>query len=297
MTDWETLHSFLELVREGSFAKAARKTGLTHPTIRRRVEDLERRLGAVLFTRVSDGFIPTPAAQKLRRHAEAMELAAQTFLQIAAEEARRATGVVRIACGELTAHEILPLLIADLWSRHPGLRLEVIVDTNSAGVLRGAVDIAVHLSRPTHKALYARRVGVVNVGLYAHRRYVAAAGTPSSLADLRNFSLVGSETDAQWIRILNTLGVDLSFADFSFRADSYGAQLAAVRAGAGIGAVQTPMGEADPALVRVLAEEVEHEMEPWIITHEDLSHEPRIRVVFDMLVNQMSAYVAGRLAH
>jgi DNA-binding transcriptional LysR family regulator len=295
MTDWENYHSFLELYREGSFAKAARKTGLTHPTIRRRIDDLERRLGVVLFTREADGFSPTPAARQLRLHAEAMESAVQSFLEIASEEAERATGVVKIACGELTAQEILPYLIADLRSRHPGLSLEVVVDTSTAGVLRGAADIAVHLSRPTHKALYARRVGVIHVGLYAHRRYIAAAGTPSSVADLRNFSLIAPEIDGPWISILSSLGAGLTMADFAFRANSYGAQLAAVRAGVGIGAVQSPMVANDPALVRVLAAEVDHELEPWVITHGDLSREPRIRVVYDALVGHMSDYAAGRL--
>jgi DNA-binding transcriptional LysR family regulator len=296
MTDWENFHSFLELYREGSFAKAARKTGLTHPTIRRRIDDLERRLGVVLFTRESDGFSPTPAARQLRLHAEAMESAVQSFLEIAAEEAERATGVVKVACGEITAQEILPYLIADLRSRYPGLSLEIVVDTSTAGLLRGAADIAVHLSRPTHKALYARRVGVIHVGLYAHRRYVAAAGTPSSLADLRNFSLVGAETDGLLINILKSRGASLTLADFSFRANSYGAQLAAIRAGVGIGAVQAPMGAYDPALTRVLADEIDHQLEPWIITHGDLRHETRIRIVYDALVGHMADYSAGRLA-
>jgi DNA-binding transcriptional LysR family regulator len=294
VSDWENYHSFLEALRAGSYAKAALKTGLTYPTIRRRIEDLEHSLGMPLFTRAADGLCPTAGARRLQREVEAMESAAQTFLRIAAGEAGGAAGVVRIACGELTAQELLPLVARELSVRHPRLGLEVTIGNPSIGVLRGEADIALQNGRPTHKALCGRRVGTVHIGLFAHRRYIDGAGTPSRVADLKGHALIGAETDGHWKRVMTDHGLDLTFGDFAYRASSPAAQWAAIRAGIGIGLVQTAIAVRTPDMVRLLADHLDLRHEPWVVNHEDLRHEPRIRVVIDALVDQIASYNTSR---
>ncbi len=294
MSDWEDYHSFLETLREGSFAKAARKTGLTHPTVRRRIEDLERRLGVTLFTRNADGLCPTEAARRFQGQAEAMEGAADNFLRIAAEEAGVAAGVVRIACGEITAQELLPMVIRHLRARHPRLRLQVAIGDEALGVLRGDADIAIQLGQPHQRSLVGRRVGVVHIGLFAHRRYIEDVGAPSEVADLKRASLIGAETDTLWKRLMRAHDLDLDCGDFAFRVESPVAQLAAMRAGIGIGLVHTAIAARGPGLARVLEDEIDLELDPWVVTHEDLRHEPRIRVVIDAIVEQIATYKAGR---
>jgi DNA-binding transcriptional LysR family regulator len=295
VSDWENYHSFLETFRKGSFAKAARTTGLSHPTVRRRIEALEHDLGVALFTRAADGLQPTAAARQLQRDAEAMEGAAETFLAIAAGEAGVVTGVVRISCGELTAQELMPQVIRQLRDLHPRLALEVAIDRQPLGVLHGEADIAVQMTRPTLKALCGRRVGTIHIGLFAHERYIATAGTPASVADLARFSLIGTETDMRWKGLMHAHGLALNGTDFAFRSGSHVAQFAAMRAGIGIGLVNTAIATRDPSLTRVLADDVDQELEPWVVTHEDLRHEPRIRAVMDALVEQIAAYQARRL--
>jgi DNA-binding transcriptional LysR family regulator len=295
MIDWEHYHSFLELMREGSFAGASRKIGVSHPTLRRRIDELEQKLGLVLFTRSLDGLAPTSAARKIRRQAEAMEDAAQVFLRTAAAEGGIAAGSVRLSCGEISALEILPTFITDLRSRHPGLSLDLQIDLGMARILRGRADIAFSVFRPTLKALSCRKVGTLKLGLFAHRRYIGVAGVPHTIADLRGHSLVGPETDPNDLDIINCHGLDLKFSDFAIRSNSHAAQLAAVKAGAGIGLIMAPVAARDPALIRVLPDIFDHMIEPWIITHEDLRHEPRIRIVFDALVEHIARFTSAPL--
>jgi DNA-binding transcriptional LysR family regulator len=292
MSDWENYHTFLETLREGSFARAARKMGLTHPTIRRRIEDLERSLGVTLFTRTADGLCPTDAARRFQGQAEAMEAAAQNFLRIAAGEAGVAAGVVRIACSEITAQELLPRVIRQLRARHAGLRLQIDIGNEALAVLRGEADIAIQLGQPHQKALVGRRVGITHIGLFAHPRHLAAAGAPSRVADLKRFSLIGAETDLYWKLVMRTHGLDLDSSDFAFRVSGQVAQLAAMRAGVGIGLIHTAIAARRPVLTRLLADEIDLELDPWVVTHDDLRHEPRIRVVIDAIIEQLAAYTA-----
>ena len=50
--DWNQLHAFLETADTGSLSAAARKLGLTQPTLSRQVAAIEASLGVTLFERV-----------------------------------------------------------------------------------------------------------------------------------------------------------------------------------------------------------------------------------------------------
>ena len=80
---------------------------------------------------------------------------------------------------------------------------------------------------------------------------------------------------------------------FSLRSDSNLAQLALIRAGAGIGMCQVPLAKRDPSLVRVMAKLFSLPLETWVTMHEDLRGSPRCRVTFDALVEGMVAYVGN----
>ena len=61
--DWESVRVFLEAARGSSFRTAASRLGMTGHGVARRVEQLERQIGAVLFTRHRDGLRLTPDGQ------------------------------------------------------------------------------------------------------------------------------------------------------------------------------------------------------------------------------------------
>ena len=71
---WDDQRTFLAVLEEGSLSAAARRLGLSHPTVRARIEALEAALGAVLFTRSVGGLAPTPLALSLREPARAMAM-------------------------------------------------------------------------------------------------------------------------------------------------------------------------------------------------------------------------------
>lgn len=55
MVGWDDQRIFLAVLEEGSLSAAARRLGLSHPTVRSRIETLEQQLGTVLFTRSVNG--------------------------------------------------------------------------------------------------------------------------------------------------------------------------------------------------------------------------------------------------
>src|SRR5271165_6782336 len=181
---WDELRTFFEVVRDGSLSGAARRLGLTQPTVGRHVGALEAALGLTLFTRSPRGLTPTPAAVALAPHGEAMAAAAASLSRSASSEAAIDRGVVRVTASEIVGCEVLPPIFAAFRARNPGIAVELAVTNRNEDLSRGDADIAVRMVRPTQSGFVARRIGLTRIRLYAHRDYLERFGEPRSLADL-----------------------------------------------------------------------------------------------------------------
>jgi len=77
---------------------------------------------------------------------------------------------------------------------------------------------------------------------------------------------------------------------FAFRVDDDVAQLAALRAGLGIGACQRRIAEQDGERVPVLAQEISFDIDLWLAMHEDLRAVRRVRLLFDHLAEALEPW-------
>lgn len=290
--DWERQRAFLAVIDEGSLSAAARRLGIAQPTVRRRIEELEAQLGAPLFTRSPSGLLPMERARTLAEHARAMAMAADAFVRSASADAHEVAGTVRISASDVIAIEVLPAILAELMRAHPALVIELSPSNRNEDLLRREADVAVRMVAPRQEALVARRIGVVALGLHAHPAYLAHAGAPATLAELSRHRLIGVESDSPLLRMLQDMGFAVGIEDFGFRSDNDLAQLAAIRAGLGIGFCQTGLGKRD-GLVRLLPEAPIFDLETWVVCHEDLRNVARVRAVFDALVAGLRAYIAS----
>jgi DNA-binding transcriptional LysR family regulator len=293
---WELLRTFLAVTRDGSLSGAARRLGLTQPTIGRHIEALEADLGLSLFTRSQRGLLATPAALELIPHAESMEVASAALSRAASGEAATERGTVRVTASEIMGCEVLPAILASFRHKHPGIVLELALTNRNKDLLRRDADIAVRMVRPTQNALVARRIGKSLINLYAHQSYVKTFGTPQSIAELDKHCLIGFDRDDHAFRSAGPLAKKITGYAFGFRCDSDVAQLAALRAGVGIGGCQVNIAKRTPKLVPVLAKAVQFELEVWIAMHEGLRSTHRVRLLFDHLARGLAAYVGANRA-
>jgi DNA-binding transcriptional LysR family regulator len=294
---WELYETFLSVMRTGSLSGASRALAVAQPTVRRRIEALEASLGAVLFTRATNGLVPTDAARVTRPHAEAMAASAHALVRATSGPLEAERGTVRVTASEIVGLEVLPGLLAPFRAQWPELQLELALSNRLEDLLRRDADVAIRMTAPTQSSLVARKVGVIPVGLFAHRDYLARHPAPKKPAELlKGHALIGADRDRSLINAVSALGLNLSPRDFSIRTDSDGAQLNAVRAGLGIGVCQVPLGERTAALVRVLPK-VAIPLEVWVVMHEDQRSVRRVRLVFEHLVKSLGDYTrSGALA-
>jgi DNA-binding transcriptional LysR family regulator len=290
---WDLFGAFLAVMRGGSLSAAARSLGVAQPTVRRQIEALEAQLGVVLFTRGPNGLVPTELATGTLPHAEALAASARAIVRSLSGGTDPDRGTVRIACSEIVGVEVLPPMLAVLSVAHPQLQLELSLSNRNEDLLRRDADVAVRMVRPTQQGLVTRRVGAIPLGFFATEDYLARRGTPATLSDLlEGHALVGADRTRDLIDALEHLGLSTRPRDFTLRSDSDLAQLAAVRAGLGIGVAQVPIAARDPRLRRVVPA-LTLPLETWVVMHEDLRGVPRIRRVFDHLAEHLGHYAAA----
>jgi DNA-binding transcriptional LysR family regulator len=293
--DWALYRTFLAVLETGSLSGAARSLGIAQPTVGRHIEALEQALnGTSLFTRSPGGLRPTEAAQALAPHAQAMAAAAEALVRTASGEAAGVRGVIRVTASDIVGAEILPAILTDFHEQHPEVTIELVLSNRQEDLLRRDADIAVRMARPTQNALTARRVGAVRIGFYAHRSYLQKHGMPQSMADLAGHVLIGHDRAPPPRGALEQIDVEVTRELFTLRTDSDLAQLAAMRAGFGICGCQPAIAARDPNLVAILSQEFGFELEAWVVMHEDLKSNRRMRLMFDHLVEGMKAYVSAR---
>ncbi|HEY2179939.1 MAG TPA: LysR family transcriptional regulator [Caulobacteraceae bacterium] len=286
--DWGLHRTFLAVVEEGSLSGAARRLGLTQPTVARHVDALEAAIGGGLFLRSQRGMIATDMALALRPYAETLAATAAALMREASGAEGTVRGAVRISASEIIGVELLPPILAGLRRRYPELVVELVVSNAIEDLLQRDADIAVRNVEPAQDALVARRLPPVELGLHARADYLERRGTPRTVADLAHHDVIGFDRESPAIRALLRDYPAFGRDTFALRADSDLAQLAAIRAGFGIGLCQASIAGREGALTRVLAGPVSIEMGVWVVMHEDRRRSARCRAVFEALVQGLT---------
>ena len=276
---WDDQRAFLAVVEEGSLSAAARRLGLSQPTVRARIAALELALGSALFVRSVNGMVPTAQALTLADHGRAMQRASDAMMRAASSAPDEIAGTVRLSASEFVGIEVLPPVLASLRRRHPDICVELVLSNSVANLLEQEVDVAVRTTDPRQQALVARKVAAIPLGLFAHRNYLAQRSTPKTLADLSRHDVIGPDRTQADLTLAAPVMAHLPPGGFALRTDSHPAQFAAARAKLGIAAVQVPVAEACTELVRVLPDIQIGLLETWVVTHEDLRNVPRVRAV------------------
>jgi DNA-binding transcriptional LysR family regulator len=288
--DWDLFQSLHAVLAAGTLSAAAKARRLTQPTVGRHIDTLERQLGAPLFLRSPKGLQPTELALALKPHLEDMAAAAGAAMRDVSESAEGAGGVVRVAASVIVGVEVLPEILAGFREAHPAIDVELAVSNALEDLTRRDADIAVRMARPTQNTLVAKKVGELAMGFYATTAYLARNGAPQTFDELARHTLIGFD------RVLPPLpdvdiGRPITRELFALRSDHDIAQLAALRAGFGIGVCQHQIGRRS-GLVPVMPDAFGFRLEVWICMHENLKGSRRMRTMFDYLATRLAAYCA-----
>ncbi|CAL4868629.1 hypothetical protein MMA231_02918 [Asticcacaulis sp. MM231] len=289
MLDWTLLRSFLATIDTGSLSAAATHIGTTQPTLSRHIKELEQVIGTPLFRRSVKGLEPTEAALGLVDDAREMGRAAEALALKAQGKAETLSGTVRITASVVVSNLILPPIIAELRRTEPLIQIEIVASDASQNLLRRDADIALRMFDPTQNALIARKLGDTPLGLYASKAYIARKGRPREMLDILDHDVIGFDRLDDIIRGYAAMGRVVTRHQFPVRCDDQMVCWHLLLAGAGIGFAQDLLAGAQPDLEKLDIGMRLPALPVWLVMHEEVRSNARIRRVADFLSSALSA--------
>jgi DNA-binding transcriptional LysR family regulator len=294
--DWNLLRSFIAIYETGTLTDAAKRLGMTQPNMGRHLRQLETLLGETLFVRLPSKLKANTRADALYATSAPMHQAVRDAARLFTDQPERVVGVVRLAVSQAYGYHVVPQLLAPLLHDEPELEIELVVSNQSNNLLRRDADIAVRHFRPQQDDVIARKLGVCEMGLFAHESYLARFGEPTGFEQPEGAVLAGFDREPMPLgEALNGV-VPTQPLRFRWRSDSVLALQAAVECGAAIGIYFCDVAAERPGLRRVLASQVSLRQELWICAHDELRRSHRMRRVWDHLGDALEARMQGRQA-
>lgn len=280
--DWNALKVFIAIEQAGSLAGAARILGVNHSTVFRRLNALERDLGARLFERLPTGYVPTPLGEELRDIANGIDGAFDDLERRVAGRDVRPGGKVRITAPNNLAYRFLPTYLAELRRDYPDIEVELLVSNLEVNMNSRQADIAVRVTGAPPDHLVGRQVRAIGWSLYGGLAYRDQHGFPAGLDDLGQHRLIGASHGMRhlpaFVWLERTLPQCVTARSDDLVAMSWLAQ-------AGHGLALLPDDQQRPGLDRLFAFPPGKTSNLWLLTHPDLRRVERIRLVMRHLAD------------
>ena len=287
--DWNQVRSFLATADKGSFSAAARVLGQTQPTVGRQVAALEQSLGVTLFERVGKSLNLTNAGAELLVHVRDMAEVANRISLAATGQSQTIEGQVRITASDVMSAYQLPPIIKQIRMAAPLLQIDIVAANELRDIQRREADIAIRHVRPTQLDLIAKLVAEASAHFYAAPSYLDQVGRPKNEEELAKLDFIGFGDINTMIGFLNPAGIPLSAGNFRIGSRSGIVAWEMVRQGLGVCVMSDDVAEKTPEVERVLPNRDPFKFPIWLATHSELHTARRIRLVFDLLAEQLTS--------
>ena len=193
MLDLNDIAVFVQVVRHGSFAGAARRLGLPPNTVSRRIQQLEAQLGTRLMQRSTRRLTLTSAGQAFHeRCAGAVDGLVEAGQELITGS-QQPSGLVRVAA-TADFFDFFPMeWVADFLAAHPLVRVDFVLSDARADLIAEQIDIAFRGGALPDSGYVGRKLlGARTDGMVASPAYIAARGAPATLQDLADHDCVTS---------------------------------------------------------------------------------------------------------
>ncbi len=293
MDKFSEMSAFISVVETGGFSAAARKTGESQSTISKAVNALEKRLGVALLHRSTRKVTLTDQGRKYYERTKPLLdeiLVADSELTSSVQDV---SGLVRIAAPSTFGRlHVLPLL-AELLSRYPGLRVDLVLSDALRDMVDDRIDLAIRVSQINDPDSVVRRVAGTSLVCAGSRHYFAQRGVPKTPADLagHNCLIYGQMTEWTFTGPEGRLSIPVRG---TLSSNSVETILAGVMDGVGIGLFHRAslVGEFEtPDVVTVLDDFLNEPRDVSLVWPKRRFVPTRVRCATDFLATALSARI------
>ena len=285
--DWNQVRAFLATAEEGSLSAAARALGQTQPTLSRQVAALEEELGVTLFERAGRAMALTSAGADLLDHVRVMADAANRISLSASGQSQTIAGKAVITATGNVATRQLPPILKKIHAVAPDLEIDILPSNEVQDLTRREADISIRHARPEQPDLIAKLLMETKAHLYASREYLEKIGPVTELKMLEQATFIGLDRTDEMILAMKEYDLNLTRSQFQFNSPSGHVLYELVRQGLGVSILTRDIETYSPNIEPILPEKFFIPVPVWLVTHRELHTSKRIRVVYDILAEEL----------
>ncbi|WP_148255373.1 LysR family transcriptional regulator [Aidingimonas lacisalsi] len=186
---------FAKVVEQGSFTAASRLLGIPKTTVSRKVQGLEKRLGARLLHRTTRRLSLTEAGGVYYEYCHRIthELGEAESAVHQLEGSPR--GWLRVTAPFTMCTEFTSTLIRDFRELYPEVRIDLVLSNEHLDLVAHQIDVALRVGSLPDSTLVARSLARYRSYIYASERYLVRHGEPRTPDDLARHPVLAKSTD------------------------------------------------------------------------------------------------------
>ena len=286
--DWNLLRAFHATATLGSLSAAARRLGLTQPTLSRQILALEADLDVALFERIGRKLFLTATGSVLLEHTKLMGEGAEAVFLSAIGDVQALSGRVSISATDTYSAYVLPNILARIRLEAPQLTIAVLASNDLSDLHRREADIAIRHVAPDREGLIGQRLPDTEAYFYASNEWIKQNGMPSDGTALARLGLIGMDDIDQFAAHMSGIGVPMEASDFRLVSNSGIAVWQMVQNGLGVAVMLREVADRTPDVTRLPLDLPPISVPVWLVTHRGLAASPRIRLVQKILSEELT---------
>ncbi|NDL62027.1 LysR family transcriptional regulator [Acerihabitans arboris] len=151
--------AFINVVREGSFTRAAALLGVTPSALSHAISGLEAQVGVQLLTRTTRSISTTEAGERLFLNVSTRLEEIDAELGVVDALRDKPVGTVRITSAEHAANSYLWPKLSKILGEYPDIDVEITIDYQMADIVSQRYDAGVRMGNQVAKDMIAVRIG------------------------------------------------------------------------------------------------------------------------------------------
>ncbi|MEI8670379.1 LysR family transcriptional regulator [Pseudoalteromonas sp. B131b] len=181
-----TMKTFLAVVQEGSFSKAADKLDISPQLVSKYISALEDNLHTRLLHRTTRKVSVTEAGNQYYQRCQQVIIDIEDMENSLNNLSENVSGVLSISAPMSFGTKHLAGLLVDFQKQYPNLKLDLRLTDQYVDIVEQGIDIALRIGVLKNSTLIAKKIAPIHLAVFASPDYLKLHGTPQTLLDLQS---------------------------------------------------------------------------------------------------------------
>ncbi|MES0882793.1 LysR family transcriptional regulator [Roseibium sp. SCP14] len=280
--EWADIPFVLAVCEQGSLSGAARKLGVNHSTVFRRIEGVEARVGVKLFERLSHGYVMTAAGEHFYRNALQLRDGMNTIQRELGGRDLRLEGPLRITTTDSLIYRLSDVVV-EFQQKYPDIELDLNCDTRPFDLMQRDADVALRPTSQPPEHWLGRNLLPIAFATYAHKDYWHTFHEKPAeeqrwviLSDKLNRTSMGQIVDSQRAKEAPVTTANTMMSVFNL-----------VSSGLGLAVMPCYVCASGKDLVRVRNAPSEFNSELWLLAHPDMRRNAKVHAFLEFATSRI----------